>query len=66
MDNDYLFALMLSFGKVRSMPVFVGGQNNRQAPQWWYLSGLCLLANAPCWSVPCCSSASSLGVFGSA
>ncbi|MDQ6669781.1 MAG: carbohydrate ABC transporter permease [Chloroflexota bacterium] len=45
--NDYLFALMLTFSKAITMPMYIAGQNNSYGPQWWYLSVLCLLAIAP-------------------
>jgi len=45
--NDYLFALMLTFSKASTMPMYIAGQNNSYGPQWWYLSALCLLAIAP-------------------
>jgi multiple sugar transport system permease protein len=45
--NDYLFALMLTFSKATTLPMYIAGQNNSYGPQWWYLSALSLLAIAP-------------------
>jgi multiple sugar transport system permease protein len=46
--NDYLFALMLTFSKATTMPMFVAGMGSQSyGPQWWYLSALSLLTIAP-------------------
>jgi multiple sugar transport system permease protein len=46
--NDYLFALMLTFSKASTMPMFIAGEGTQSyGPQWWYLSALSLLSIAP-------------------
>ena len=46
--NDYLFALMLTFSRASTMPMYIAGEGTQSyGPQWWYLSALSLLAIAP-------------------
>lgn len=46
--NDYLFALMLTFSRATTMPMFVAGAGSQSyGPQWWFLSALSLLTIAP-------------------
>jgi multiple sugar transport system permease protein len=46
--NDYLFALMLTFSRASTMPMFIAGEGSQSyGPQWWYLSALSLLTVAP-------------------
>jgi multiple sugar transport system permease protein len=46
--NDYLFALMLTFSRASTMPMYVAGAGSQSyGPQWWYLSALALLTIAP-------------------
>ncbi|MCS7259327.1 MAG: carbohydrate ABC transporter permease [Anaerolineae bacterium] len=46
--NDYLFALMLTFSRATTMPMFVAGVGSQSyGPQWWLLSALSLLTIAP-------------------
>jgi len=46
--NDYLFALMLTFSKASTLPMFIAGEGTQSyGPQWWYLSALSLLSIAP-------------------
>jgi multiple sugar transport system permease protein len=46
--NDYIFALMLTFSRATTMPMFVAGMGSQSyGPQWWYLSALSLLTIAP-------------------
>jgi multiple sugar transport system permease protein len=46
--NDYLFALMLTFSRATTMPMFVAGMGSQSyGPQWWTLSALALLTIAP-------------------
>lgn len=46
--NDYLFALMLTFSRASTMPMYIAGEGTQTyGPQWWYLSALSLLAVAP-------------------
>jgi multiple sugar transport system permease protein len=46
--NDYLFALMLTFGRASTLPMYIAGEGTQTyGPQWWYLSALSLLAVAP-------------------
>ena len=46
--NDYLFALMLTFSRSSTLPMFIAGEGTQSyGPQWWYLSALSLLAVAP-------------------
>jgi multiple sugar transport system permease protein len=46
--NDYLFALMLTFSKASTLPMFIAGEGSQSyGPQWWYLSALSLLSIAP-------------------
>ncbi|MGQ9503091.1 MAG: carbohydrate ABC transporter permease [Anaerolineae bacterium] len=46
--NDYLFALMLTFSRATTMPMFVAGFGTQSyGPQWWFLSALALLTIAP-------------------
>lgn len=46
--NDYIFALMLTFSRASTMPMYIAGAGSQSyGPQWWYLSALCLLAIAP-------------------
>jgi multiple sugar transport system permease protein len=46
--NDYLFALMLTFSKASTLPMYIAGQGTQSyGPQWWYLSALSLLSIAP-------------------
>lgn len=46
--NDYLFALMLTFSRATTMPMYVAGAGSQSyGPQWWYLSALALLTIAP-------------------
>lgn len=46
--NDYLFALMLTFSKAATLPMFIAGEGTQSyGPQWWYLSALSLLSIAP-------------------
>ncbi|UCC89788.1 MAG: carbohydrate ABC transporter permease [Anaerolineales bacterium] len=46
--NDYLFALMLTFSRASTMPMYVAGMGSQSyGPQWWYLSALSLLTIAP-------------------
>jgi multiple sugar transport system permease protein len=46
--NDYLFALMLTFSRSSTLPMFIAGEGTQSyGPQWWYLSALSLMAIAP-------------------
>ena len=46
--NDYIFALMLTFSRASTMPMYVAGAGSQSyGPQWWYLSALALLTIAP-------------------
>ena len=46
--NDYLFALMLTFSKAATLPMFIAGEGTQSyGPQWWYLSALSILSIAP-------------------
>jgi len=46
--NDYLFALMLTFSRASTMPMYVAGAGSQSyGPQWWHLSALSLLTIAP-------------------
>ena len=46
--NDYLFALMLTFSKASTLPMFIAGEGTQSyGPQWWYLSALSILSIAP-------------------
>jgi len=46
--NDHLFALMLTFSRSSTLPMFIAGEGTQSyGPQWWYLSALSLLAVAP-------------------
>lgn len=46
--NDYLFALMLTFSRASTMPMYIAGAGTQSyGPQWWYISALSLLAIAP-------------------
>lgn len=46
--NDYLFALMLTFSRASTMPMYIAGEGTQTyGPQWWYLSALSLLAVVP-------------------
>ncbi|MGE5139351.1 MAG: carbohydrate ABC transporter permease [Rudaea sp.] len=46
--NDYLFALMLTFSRASTLPMFIAGEGTQSyGPQWWYLSALSLLSIAP-------------------
>lgn len=46
--NDYLFALMLTFSRASTLPMYIAGEGTQTyGPQWWYLSALSLLAVAP-------------------
>jgi multiple sugar transport system permease protein len=46
--NDYLFALMLTFSRSSTLPMFIAGEGTQSyGPQWWYLSALSLMAVTP-------------------
>lgn len=46
--NDYLFALMLTFSRASTMPMYVAGAGSQSyGPQWWYLAALSMLTIAP-------------------
>lgn len=45
--NEYLFALMLTFDKAQTMPIFIFSQNNSRGPEWWTMSALALIAILP-------------------
>lgn len=46
--NDYIFALMLTFSRASTMPMYIAGAGSQSyGPQWWYLSALSLMAIAP-------------------
>jgi multiple sugar transport system permease protein len=46
--NDYLFALMLTFSRASTMPMYVAGMGSQSyGPQWWHLSALSLMTIAP-------------------
>jgi multiple sugar transport system permease protein len=46
--NDYLFALMLTFSRASTMPMYVAGAGSQSyGPQWWYLSALSIMTIAP-------------------
>ena len=46
--NDYLFALMLTFSRASTLPMYIAGEGTQSyGPQWWYLSALSVLAVAP-------------------
>lgn len=46
--NDYIFALMLTFSKASTMPMYVAGAGSQSyGPQWWHLSALSLLTVLP-------------------
>ena len=46
--NDYIFALMLTFSRASTMPMYVAGAGSQSyGPQWWHLSALSLLTIAP-------------------
>jgi len=46
--NDYLFALMLTFSRASTLPMYIAGEGTQSyGPQWWYLSALSLMAVAP-------------------
>ena len=46
--NDYLFALMLTFSRASTLPMYIAGEGTQSyGPQWWYLSALSLMAVVP-------------------
>jgi len=46
--NDYIFALMLTFSRASTMPMYIAGAGSQSyGPQWWYLSALSLMAVVP-------------------
>lgn len=46
--NDYLFALMLTFNRAATLPMYIAGEGAAAyGPQWWYLSALSLMAVVP-------------------
>ena len=46
--NDYLFALMLTFSRASTLPMFIAGMGTQSyGPQWWYISALSLLSIVP-------------------
>ena len=46
--NDYLFALMLTFSRAATLPMYIAGEGTQSyGPQWWYLSALSLMAVVP-------------------
>ncbi len=45
--NEFLFALTLTFNKVRTIPVLLAGLTHGGAPLWWDLSAMLLIAIVP-------------------
>lgn len=46
--NDYLFALMLTYSRATTMPMYVAAMGSQSyGPQWWYLSALSLMTIGP-------------------
>jgi multiple sugar transport system permease protein len=45
--NEYLFALMLTFQKATTLPIFILAQNAQRGPEWWTMSALAVLAVIP-------------------
>jgi multiple sugar transport system permease protein len=46
--NDYLFALMLTFSRASTIPMYIAGEGSQSyGPQWWYLSALSMMAVVP-------------------
>jgi multiple sugar transport system permease protein len=45
--NEFLYALMLTNFNAITLPVLIAGQNTNRGIEWWYISGLTLIAVMP-------------------
>lgn len=45
--NDFLFALMLTFNKAQTLPLYITSLTAQSQPQWWLISAVGLVALVP-------------------
>jgi len=45
--NEFLFALILTYNKSRTMPILIASQHFQRGPQWWDISVLSTIAIIP-------------------
>jgi len=45
--NEFLFALILTFDRARTVPILIASQHFQRGPQWWDISVLSTIAIAP-------------------
>lgn len=45
--NEFLFALIFTFSRARTMPILVAGQATQHGPQWWDIAVMSLITVAP-------------------
>jgi multiple sugar transport system permease protein len=45
--NEFLFSLILTFDRARTVPILIASQHFQRGPQWWDISVLSTLAIAP-------------------
>lgn len=45
--NEFLFALILTFSRARTIPILIASQHFQRGPQWWDISVLSTIAIAP-------------------
>ncbi|MFB6272683.1 MAG: carbohydrate ABC transporter permease [Salinibacter sp.] len=45
--NEFLFALILTFQKARTIPILISAQHFQRGPQWWAISVLVIIAVVP-------------------
>lgn len=45
--NDFLFALMLTFQKAQTIPLFITNLNTQDEPLWWLISAVALVTILP-------------------
>lgn len=45
--NEFLFALILTFNKARTLPILIAAQHSQRGVEWWTLSAMSVLTIAP-------------------
>jgi multiple sugar transport system permease protein len=45
--NEFLFALVLTFNRARTLPILIAAQHSQKGIEWWSLSAMSLITLAP-------------------
>ncbi len=45
--NEFLFALILTFNRARTLPILIAAQHSQRGIEWWSLSAMSLITLAP-------------------